>query len=218
MKNPSVKPVEEPVSGYEYALGERVKLSKPIKPLNSPFGEVISSRKSSRQFNTITVAQLGEVLWYTAKVKSFHQQENGYLITHRGTPSAGARHPIDILIYNSAIFNNDHFYYYNPFDHSINQVTHSNTAPLIQHVNQIIPIDNGTLLWFVAHQQRTAAKYEHAESLIMRDSGALINSIQLTCTALNLNSCPIGSLGEPYISDFFNNQHGLSGAGGLLIG
>lgn len=42
-------------------------------------------------------------------------------------------------------------------------------------------------------------------------------SIQLTCAASNINCCSIGSLGEPFIGNFFN-QTDIFGAGGLLIG
>jgi SagB-type dehydrogenase family enzyme len=220
VKNPSVRPKELPVAGYDYELLERIKLSKPVTKLTLPFSEVISNRRSFRKFRSVTKEQLGELLWYTAKVKSPHIQDNGYILTHRGAPSAGARHPIDIIIYTPNMLGNENFYYYNPFDHSLNQLVnnHTDTAPLIDHVSKIVPIENGTLLWFVAHENRTAAKYEHPESLIWRDSGALINSIQLTCTALSLNSCPIGSLGEPYISDFFGGGKGIFGTGGIIIG
>ncbi len=181
------------------------------------FSKVITNRQSTRKFRPVSKEQISELLWYTAKVKSLQVQDNGYILTHRGVPSGGARHPIDIIAYDPKMFGNAHFYYYNPFDHSLNQVVNTHTAPLINHVNQIVPIDDGTLLWFVAHTQRTAAKYENSESLIWRDSGALINSMQLTCTALSLNSCPIGSLGEPYISDFFGVPD-IFGAGGIIIG
>ncbi|UEG51393.1 SagB family peptide dehydrogenase [Mucilaginibacter daejeonensis] len=218
MKNPHVKLTEEPVTGYEYQLGDRIKLSCPETLLMIPFGKVITNRRSTRKFNAVMLTQLSQLLWYTAKVKNLHLQENGYILTHRGAPSAGARHPIDIIVYNSTMFHREHFYYYNPFDHSLNLIMNEVViAPFIIHINKIVNIGRGTLLWFVAHSQRTNSKYENADSLIWRDAGALINSIQLTCTALNLSSCPIGSLGEPYISSFFADPD-VFGAGGIIIG
>ena len=114
----------------------------------------------------------------------------------------------------------NHMYYYNPFEHSLNQLANSycDLTPLLNHVDEIIHIKNATLIWFVAHASRTNSKYDHAESLIWRDAGALIGNIQMVCTALRLNSCGIGTLGEPYISTFFNNAAGVFGTGGLLIG
>jgi SagB-type dehydrogenase family enzyme len=217
MKNPLPRTTEKKGISFEYPIQSTFKLPASISAIPARFDEVISKRRSTRNFSGITLQQLSDILWYTAKVKKTFVQDNGYILTHRGTPSAGARHPIDIVIYNPKIFNNEHFYYYNPFEHSLNQLTNPNTQPLTQHINQIVPIGDGTLIWFVVHQQRTAAKYDHPESLIMRDSGALLNSIQLTATALTLNSCPIGSLGEPFISDFFDNAD-IYGAGGIIIG
>ncbi len=184
-----------------------------------PFGDVISNRKSVRQFHAVSLAQLSELLWYTAKVKSFHLQENGYILTHRGTPSAGARHPIDIIVYQPNLLGSEYFYYYNPFNHSLNPLLGSEklSAGLVPHIDLIVPLQQGMLIWFVAHQERTSAKYENAASLVWRDSGALINSIQLTCTAMCLNCCPSGSLGEPYISNFFSSPN-IVGAGGIIIG
>ena len=220
MKNPQPKPTEERVTSFDYPIQHSVKLSKNIDPLPARFDEVITSRKSQRTFAGISLQQLSNILWYTAKVKQTFVQENGYILTHRGTPSAGARHPIDMLIINEELFNTNLPHYYNPFEHSLNRLSVSEQTVMnfLTHVDEVVPTTNATIIWFVAHPERTAAKYENPESLIWRDAGALINSIQLTCAALNINSCAIGSLGEPYISDFFNHQDGILGTGGMLIG
>jgi len=221
MKNPVVKKYEEEVPQFQYDILETIKLSRKIPPIATPFDEVSKVRKSARFFKSVTVEELGTVLWYSAKVKSTFLKKNGYILTHRGTPSAGARHPIDIIILNPNFLIENNFYYYNPFEHSLNQLNSpfsGMTTLFTGHINKIVEINNATIIWFVAHVNRTAAKYENAQSLIWRDAGALINNIQMTCTAIGINSCPIGSLGEPYISNFFNPQPGVCGAGGLLIG
>jgi SagB-type dehydrogenase family enzyme len=220
MKNPKVKQLEEIVPVFNYDILETTKLSKTITPLPSRFDKVIENRKSVRNFNKLTLQQLSDILWYVAKVKKTFLQENEYILTHRGTPSAGARHPIDILIYNPTLLTQANFYYYNAFEHSINKLanSHGNIINFISDINKIVDTSNATIIWFVAHKQRTTAKYSNADSLIWRDVGALINGIQLVCTAMDLNSCPIGILGEPFISNFFNNQIDVSGAGGILIG
>jgi len=220
MKNPEVKAKEDKAQYFDYQVIKSTKLCRDITPLPIRFDKVSKMRKSVRTFKQITIQQISDVLWYAAKVKSTFQQENGYVLTHRGTPSAGARHPIDIMISNPTLLDHDFLYYYNPFEHSLNQLANSygDIPAFLGHINEIVNITDATVIWFVAHAGRTNTKYEHAESLIWRDAGALINNIQMVCTAIGLNSCPIGSLGEPYISNFFNNQAGVFGAGGLLIG
>lgn len=219
MNNPQPKPTEERVTSFDYPIQHTVKLSQDIDPLSARFDEVITSRKSQRTFSGINLQQLSNILWYTAKVKQTFVQENGYILTHRGTPSAGARHPIDMLIINRTLLNSNLPHYYNPFEHTLNMLDLSAqpVVDFIEHINAIISITNATIIWFVAHPERTEAKYENPETLIWRDAGALINSIQLTCAASNVNCCSIGSLGEPFIGNFFN-QTDIFGAGGLLIG
>jgi len=219
MKNPQPKPTEERVTSFDYPIQHTIKLSQNIDPLSARFDEVITSRKSQRTFSGINLQQLSNILWYTAKVKQTFVQENGYILTHRGTPSAGARHPIDMLIINQTLLNSNLPHYYNPFEHTLNKLDLSAqlVVDFIEHINAIISITNATIIWFVAHSERTEAKYENPETLIWRDAGALINSIQLTCAASNINCCPVGSLGEPFIGNFFN-QTDIFGAGGLLIG
>ncbi len=220
MKNPQPRTTEKPVAPFDYPIQHTIKLSKSIDPIPASFDEVITKRKSARTFSGINLGQLSNILWYTAKVKKTLLQDNGYILTHRGTPSAGARHPIDILIIDATLLDSNLPHYYNPIEHSLNRIDlpAQLVANFFEHVNVIVNTTNATILWFIAHPDRTATKYENPESLIWRDAGALINSIQLTCTALNVSCCPIGSLGEPYISDLFNHQSGVFGAGGVLIG
>jgi SagB-type dehydrogenase family enzyme len=155
----------------------------------------------------------------SSKVISCEIQEDGYISSHRPAPSAGARHPIDLIISLPNNFEND-LYYYNAFDHTLNklEVEKILVSSFMNHINDIISIDDGTIIWFVAHPERTESKYENAQSLIWRDAGALIYCLQLTCTAFKINSCPIGSLGEPFISKMFEERGQVIGVGGLLLG
>ncbi|HEX8377687.1 MAG TPA: nitroreductase family protein [Pedobacter sp.] len=217
MNNPQIKSFEDIVPAFNYSIKEVIKLSRDIKPLDRRFDAVISVRKSTRLFRQLKLAQIGDILSYVAKVQDTYQQDNGYILTHRATASAGARHPVDIII-NTPVLSKGDFYYYNPFEHSLNNLKEFEGSNLTRHVNNIVDTTNATIIWFVAHKYRTQAKYSNADSLVWRDAGALINGIQMVCGAMGLNSCPIGSLGEPFISDYFNNQEGIVGAGGLLIG
>jgi SagB-type dehydrogenase family enzyme len=220
MNNPEVKKNEDPVTPFNYQIQHTLKLPQNITPLPARFDEVVTKRASVREFKGLTLQQVSDILWYTAKIKKISLQENGYILTHRGVPSAGARHPIDIIVINSALFGSEDLYYYNPFEHSLNQLItlNKNKEVFLKHINEIVDITDATIIWFVAHTDRTSAKYQNATSLVWRDAGALINGIQLVSTAMRINCCPIGSLGEPYISCFFENQEGVFGAGGLLIG
>jgi SagB-type dehydrogenase family enzyme len=179
MKNPQPRTIERPVTSFEYPIQHTLKLPKDIDPLPARFDEVITSRKSAKRFSGINLQQLSSILWYTAKVKQTIVQDNGYILTHRGTPSAGARHPIDIIIINEQLFSTNLPHYYNPIEHSLNRldVPAHVIANFITDIDTIIKCTNATIFWFIAHHERTAAKYENPESLIWRDAGALINGI-----------------------------------------
>lgn len=219
LNNPFPKGDEDSPTVFNYPIAEVVKLVVPTNLPDVKLASVISGRHSSRKFGKLSLEHLSDVLWLSAKVKNVLIQSNGYILTHRPSPSAGGRHPIDILVLSPAL-EREKLYYYNSFEHSLNQlsVQEQHIETLMKHLNEIVQIEDGTILWFVAHPERTAAKYENPESLIWRDAGALIYCVQLACTAYSLNSCPVGSLGEPFISQMFANFGNVYGTGGLFVG
>ncbi|WP_235942100.1 nitroreductase family protein [Pontibacter fetidus] len=162
---------------------------------------------------------IGDLLWFTSKVMEVEMLESGFLWTHRPTPSAGGRHPIDILVSLPSEFGSRSFCVYNPLDHSLNEleVDASDLNALIEHTDNILTIGNATILWFVAHSYRTSSKYENSESLVWRDAGALLYCHQLVSQALGIRCCPLGSLGEPYVSNLLGGDT-LYGVGGCLLG
>ncbi len=88
-----------------------------------------------------------------SKIKKTFPQDNGYILSHRGTPSAGARHPIDIIVIDAALLVSNELHYYNPLEHSLNRFTISqdDTTAFIAHINEVVNIIKATILWFVAH-------------------------------------------------------------------
>lgn len=219
MKNPSPKIKEDVSPEFNYKIAKSIKLVRPIHFKHINFWDVVAHRKSVRTFQSVSLETISEILWTCAKVKSLSISNSNYILTHRPTASAGARHPIDILIYSSALASQDLFYY-NPFDHSLNQLIfdHKLLDSFLIHVNQMMGNKIETAFWFVAHFSRTEAKYTNAQSLVWRDAGALINAIQLASIALNIGSCPLGTLGEPYISKLLGKRNNIYGVGGILLG
>lgn len=217
--NPIPKKEEDFPIRIDYPIVQTVKLDRSTHypPLN--FWDVVNNRMSSRNFRKLSLDEIGSALWAASKVKSLSIQENGYILTHRPASSAGARHPIDIIIL-SATLNCKEFHYYNPFDHSLNKLRLENflVDDFLNHVESIIPYGEGTIVWFICHPDRTSAKYENFQSLVWRDAGTLIHSMQIACSALGLSSCPIGSLGEPFISQGFSPLGEIFGVGGMVIG
>jgi hypothetical protein len=63
-----------------------------------------------------------------------------------------------------------------------------------------LPTPPATLLWLAACEERTAACYENAESLVWRDAGTLLATVGLTAHAMGLQAATLGVTGEPLIS------------------
>lgn len=218
--NPTPKDQEDDVNSFYYPIGATMRLSKPEKPQPVNFWDVVINRRTRRTFSLLTLQEISDILWYSAKVQNIAVQDNGYILTYRPSSSAGARHPIDILVMSPILEDFKSCYYYNPFEHSLNKLTIAEdiTSQFISHISPTIQVQHGTILWFVAHVQRTTAKYKNAESLIWRDAGALIHSIQIASVGCNKSSCPIGSLGEPIISKMFPDNINIISCGGIIIG
>lgn len=220
LNNPTPKSQEDTPTAFHYCIEETLPLKRAVTPDSISFWDVLDKRRSARYFQKLPLEEIANVLWLSAKVKDISVQDNGYVLTHRPHASAGARHPIDILVLSPVLDNFKSCYYYNPFEHTLNKirVPEGIIAKFLSHVNSVLQINDGTIIWFVAHSSRTAAKYDHSLSLIWRDAGAFIHCVQLACTGRNINSCPVGSLGEPFISSMFPDNENVFSAGGIVIG
>lgn len=218
--NPSPKKKEGKSIIFNYPIIDTIELIKPsyIKPIN--FWDVINDRRSTREFHELSLDEISKILWISAKVKEIFVQDNGYVLTQRPSASAGARHPIDIVVLSTVLDSLKSIYYYNPFSHNLNRLTLKTDfiEQLKSHVNLIFDLKISTIFWFVAHPSRTEAKYKNYLSLVWRDAGALIHSIQITCAGLGINSCAVGTLGEPYISKMFLENGEVFGVGGVIVG
>ena len=205
---------------YSYPICQTIRLTIPSTLPNNSFAEVIQKRKSSREYKRLSIDQLSSLLWLACKVKDLAIDSTGYILTHRPSASAGGRHPIDVLILSPVLDKGSTLYYYNPFEHTLNKLSleKQQVSELRSHINTAVNSRNATILWFLAHPSRTESKYKNAISLVWRDAGALIHCVQIASVLCNINSCAIGTLGEPYISKLFSNSKEIWSAGGILVG
>lgn len=220
MKNPTPKPIEELVESFNYPIVEKTTLIRPGDNEQIDFFKAVLSRRSSRTYKPLDIDVMSKILWYSSKVANVSLTQDAYILSQRPAPSAGSRHPIDILLSPADDLTDRSLYYYNPFDHSINklQLNSKIVMDFFIQVNEIINCKSATIVWFIAHPSRTESKYENAESLIWRDAGALLYCFQLVCTALKVQSCALGTLGEPFVSQIFEDYGKVYGVGGVLAG
>lgn len=220
LSNPEPKRNEDAPVVFHYPVDNSIQLIRPshIEPIY--LADVIAQRRSTHIFRQLSLVEISKVLWLSAKVQEIAWQSNGYILSRRPSASAGARHPIDILIMSPILDSLKSFHYYNPFAHSLSRLVLSDILieEFTNHVSSVLDVANATIIWFIAHPDRTEAKYNNAQSLIWKDAGALIHSIQIACAGYNIKSCPVGSLGEPYISQMFKEHGNVFSAGGIVVG
>lgn len=217
MENPIPRSEIEHFEPFIYPSNRKISLNRIFDKKQGEFIDVLLTRSSSNKLSSISLVEISELLYNTAKIQNLEQSDSGFLITKRMTPSAGARHPIDLLI--SPFQDNRVLFYYNPLDHSLNEIQ---IDPLLaknffDEVNENVSLQEACLIWFSIQPQKTSSKYENPESLYWRDAGALLYCIQIVANFLNLKSCPLGTLASKSFYKLFNTQSLIPG-GGMLIG
>jgi SagB-type dehydrogenase family enzyme len=218
-RNPTPRKRYLKVTHFQYPIVNTVPLIRPKRLKEVPFFKTVLSRRSSSSFGRISGSKLSQLLYYTTKNIEIGFLESGNLWAKRPSPSAGGIHPIDIIIYDPS--QGPRLYYYDPVEHSMSELRleAKETSRFIKHVRSIkTDSGNAIILWMVAHKYRTNAKYKNSESLIWRDAGCLLYCINLVSAALEIPCCPLGSLGEPFISGLFRKHGEVEGVGGCLVG
>jgi SagB-type dehydrogenase family enzyme len=205
---------------FFYNIGDEIRLPKTQMKMSADFFQVLSNRRSRRAFSLISIDQISEFLWQIGKVHRTRVEPNGQILSYRQSPSAGAIHPFDILISLPEQLANRNFYLYNAIEHKLNLINSERILlnNFFNLIHECIAIDNGTLIWLAGRASATNAKYKNYQSLFWRDSGALLMTAHLVASALKMNSCLVGTLGNPYLRNIIGNESSLYSGGGLVLG
>lgn len=214
--NPIPKARSEPYILFRWPTGEikRLPIESPTTPI--AFKQVLATRRTERHFHALTDAQLGQVLWQACRSLEIWPSPYGFDLEHRAAPSAGAIHPIHILIHRPT---NPQWWLYQPQGHCLVEVLGAaeKLDGLLQRSSQVLASDHATHMLFIAEPGKTLAKYSDGCSLVWRDAGALLAVIALTARAHGLNFCPLGITGEPW-AGALADQEQLVGVGLGLLG
>jgi SagB-type dehydrogenase family enzyme len=215
-KNPEPKAKVKRVPNFNFNISAYSSLPKASNDAKPLFFDILNSRKSERNFSKINVLQLSNLLWHSAKFKKVSMSKDGQLLLKRNNPSAGSIHAIDFFI--SLPEGKRNLFYYDPFTHRLAKLELNKTVftNFFKDINERINCKNATIVWFGICPAIVESKYRFSESLIWREAGVLLMTVQLTAAALKLKSCPIGTLGEPYFSRLIGN--GIISLGGILVG
>ncbi len=182
--------------------------------------DVLHRRRTRREFKPLDESQLSALLWFSAKTLYSSVEPSGFLWSHRPAPSGGGRHPIHLLVL-SANAGSFEVSLYEPQAHLLltldTKHCDSDTQIFLAGIEAIVEPQEGAILWFVADYLRTLSRYEHGESLVWRDAGALLGLISVAAEALQLNCCAYGVTGEDWVSAIFPDKR-FGGVGGCVVG
>lgn len=157
---------------------ERVPLGIGV-PLAKLFADVIDERRSIRHLKPPSIERLATLLWHGARTRETAIRSDGLLWQHRASPSAGGLHPIELFIVPAIEAT---LLRYDPIVHCLDTLDNVDVGRLEAARAQLRAVVDGaeaTCLVLAADFARTEAVYEHAESLVWRDAGAMLATLHL---------------------------------------
>lgn len=183
----------------------------------SQWPEALLQRRSRRDFAPIDIHALSTLLWHTVRCQCTAESPMGFSLQQRPVPSAGAIHPVHLLV--QLPLEGGQWARYNSMTHALDVLGRASTVlqGLCEEAGQVIRTEPGSLLLFVAEPAMTAAKYENPCSLVWRDAGVMQGALAIGAEALALNYCLLGITGDPWVGRLSEQCH-LVGVGLAALG
>lgn len=162
--------------------------------------EVLEDRRSARSGAPIDLASLGALLKHSARVRDMWPAMDGTQESTRPAPSAGARHPIRVYVFASAVSElRPGLWEFDPFSCSLGRVSveEERIKGAARRVRDALRSDKdpAAVLYLVADFALTLSRYPTGSALVWRDAGVLVGTMHLVAEALNLRSCIVGTTG-----------------------
>ena len=165
------------------------------------FATVLEARTSVRNFGSPSGDDLLALLTHSTRTRFAWPTKDGRKAASHPFPSAGARHPIEIVVAAPEVRGLAPGLYW--FDQDLCRLTvlragHDEAQNVASRVQEALAVNDPppAVLCLVAELQRTLSCYVGGMSLILRDSGALMATACLVATALGLATCPVGIGGK----------------------
>ncbi|WP_245839004.1 SagB family peptide dehydrogenase [Nocardia donostiensis] len=186
--------------------GEPVALTTPdlsaLRTEDPTFTSVLEDRVSTRAFaddKPITVDQLGELLYRTARVRGVRSAGPGEELVSKPYPSGGSVYELELypVVRNVAGLAAG-MYHYDSFDHVLRPVADADSVA----VQRLVKSTSATLaegaepqvlIVMAARSGRVMWTYEQvAYAVILKHVGVLMQTMYLTATAMGLGACAQG--------------------------
>jgi SagB-type dehydrogenase family enzyme len=212
--------------------GLRIELPRPDLEVTAkadpPFTEVLERRRSVRAHDAtapITLAQLGELLYRSARIRRVFTSDDGQEVADRPYPSGGAVHELEIYpLITQCQGAQPGLWHYAAADHKLEHVADpgqaTNALVTAARAAGVMAANPQVVLIVTARFGRVMWKY-HAigYSLVLKHVGVLYQTIYLVGTAMGLAVCGLGGADA---SDFAAasglGYHAEGSVGELVVG
>lgn len=185
--------------------GERVALPSPAPDAAGPDLYLsLDRRRSARALGDapVALADLGALLYRSARVLGTERPQPerlpDFVVSLRPYPGGGGVHPLEVYpVVDRCDGLAAGLYRYDPGEHALERVATApeRVAALLEGARATFggAVRPAVLLVLAARFARASWKYEGlAYALLLKEVGALMQTVQLTADALGLASCPLG--------------------------
>lgn len=216
---PDARPRTEPqrYEPIQWPEGRMVQLMPRSTVLSVDLVELMEQRQTRRDFTReLSIEDLGEFLWLACRSRSSRASIYGPDQESRPHPSAGALHPIHVLV----VMDARAVLRYAPAQHALLELPASaeNASYALDAARASLELGSGYVLALVAEPGKTGAKYEDPESLVLRDAGVVLGYMSFVAEALGLAFCPLGITGNPGLTQGLPADNALRAVGLAVLG
>lgn len=216
MHNPVPRKHAEPYAPFAWPAGQKIDLKPRDLALELDLAGLLEIRQTRRVFaKPIESTALGEFLWLACRNRCSRPSPYGSDQESRVHPSAGALHPIHVLVASEGNL----WMRYSPTEHALTEVLGSagSATALRTETARLLNVAYGTLIGLVAEPGKTAAKYENHETLVWRDAGVVLGYMSVVAEALDMSFCPLGITGSPHLTNYLSTTE-LEAVGLAVLG
>jgi len=214
--SPEINVIEWPIEWKEisyksYPRLKQIGLSDDIIECSQPFCEVLTRRRSQRDFvgKSVTLREVATILLGSAGITNFEKGKDQSEL--RAYPSAGARYPLEVYVVSFHVKRLEKgVYHFNVRSRSLEKIKeYGNAEELSTYLNNQDWTRNAAFAYVIsAVFDRTEIKYgERGYRYVLFEAGHLMQNVYLISTALGLQCCSVGG----FLDNQLNDLLGLDG-------
>jgi SagB-type dehydrogenase family enzyme len=161
---------------------------------DQPLRSLLGLRRSERRFRRPPLDAVAAVLVAGARVLAEGRADDGYLRTWRPYPSAGGRHPIDLLVVAADVDGlAPGAWWFDAWKCELAREAAVDLTSTVRNVESIVDSSVPAIVFAVAVPDRTLERYPDGMSLVWRDAGVVLQTLHVLAFDAGLASCILGT-------------------------